>query len=47
LEGVEIYRHLVFEMPGRLGYLTEYSWALAAEFFLALRIYATTPFQVF
>ncbi len=46
LEGVEIYRHPVFEARGRPGYLVEYVWALAAEFFLALRIYATTPFQV-
>ena len=46
LDGVEIYRHSVFEAHGRFGYLVEYAWALAAEFFLALRIYATTPFQV-
>jgi glycosyltransferase involved in cell wall biosynthesis len=46
LDGVEIYRHPVFEAPGRLGYLAEYMWALIAEFFLALRIYAATRFCV-
>jgi glycosyltransferase involved in cell wall biosynthesis len=46
LDGVEIYRHSVFEAHGRLGYLGEYLWALIAEFFLALRIYATTRFRV-
>ena len=46
LDGIEIYRHAVFEAPGRLGYLAEYLWALTVEFLLALRIYATTRFCV-
>jgi glycosyltransferase involved in cell wall biosynthesis len=46
LDGVEIYRHSVVEVPGRLGYLAEYLWALAVEFLLALRVYATTRFCV-
>jgi glycosyltransferase involved in cell wall biosynthesis len=46
LEGIEIYRHFVFEGHGRASYLVEYLGALVAEFFLALRIYAVAPFQV-
>lgn len=46
LEGIEIYRHSVPEASGLLGYFFEYSWALLAEFFLALRIYARTRFRV-
>ncbi len=46
LEGIEIYRHSVPEAAGPLGYLAEYVWALAAEFWLALRIYARTRFRV-
>jgi glycosyltransferase involved in cell wall biosynthesis/peptidoglycan/xylan/chitin deacetylase (PgdA/CDA1 family) len=46
LEGVEIYRHSTFSGNGILGYLVEYAWALTAESFLALRVYAATRFQV-
>ncbi len=47
VDGVEIYRHRTWETSGTLlGYLVEYGWALAAEFFLALRIYARTRFRV-
>ncbi len=46
LEGIEIYRHRVFEGEGRASYLIEYLGALASEFFLALKIYAASPFQV-
>jgi glycosyltransferase involved in cell wall biosynthesis len=46
LEGIEIYRHRVWEASGPLGYLVEYTWALAVEFFLAVRIYARTGFRV-
>jgi glycosyltransferase involved in cell wall biosynthesis len=46
LEGIEIYRHSLWEASGPLGYLVEYSWALAAQFLLALRIYARTRFRV-
>jgi glycosyltransferase involved in cell wall biosynthesis len=46
LEGIEIYRHWLWEASGPLGYLLEYSWALTAQFFLALRIYARTRFRV-
>ena len=45
IEGIEIYRHSVREASGPLGYLLEYSWALAAEFFLALKAYARTRFR--
>ena len=46
LEGIEIYRHWLWEASGPLGYLLEYSWALAAQFFLSLRVYARTRFRV-
>src|SRR5436309_132588 len=46
IEGIEIYRHSVREASGPLGYLLEYSWALAAEFFLALKAYARTRFRI-
>jgi glycosyltransferase involved in cell wall biosynthesis len=47
LEGIEIHRHSLPESSGtRLGYLVEYGWALVLEFFLALRIYARTPFSI-
>ncbi len=46
LEGIDIYRHSIWEAAGPLGYLFEYGWALVAEFFLALRVYAKTRFRV-
>lgn len=46
LEGIEIYRHSLWEASGPLGYLVEYTWALAAEFWLALRVYARTRFKI-
>ena len=46
LEGIEIYRHDLREGSGPLGYLVEYTWALAVELFWALRIYARTGFRV-
>jgi glycosyltransferase involved in cell wall biosynthesis len=45
-EGIEIYRHRLWEASGLLGYFFEYAWALAAEFVLALRVYARTRFRV-
>jgi glycosyltransferase involved in cell wall biosynthesis len=46
LEGIEIYRHWLWEASGPLGYLFEYSWALTAQFLLSLRVYARTRFRV-
>ena len=46
LEGIEIYRHWLWEASGPLGYLLEYSWALTAQFLLALRVYARTRFRI-
>jgi len=45
LEGIEIYRYPIWEASGRLGYLVEYSLALAGGLALALRIYARTRFR--
>jgi len=46
LEGIEIYRYRVWEASGPSGYLVEYALALAAQFWLALRVYARTHFRV-
>jgi glycosyltransferase involved in cell wall biosynthesis len=45
-EGIEIYRHRLWEASGPFGYLLEYGWALLVEFLLTLRIYARTRFRV-
>ncbi|MBI4165358.1 MAG: glycosyltransferase family 4 protein [Acidobacteria bacterium] len=46
LDGIEIYRHKVYEGSGVAGYLIEYAGAIAAEFWLALKIYWRTRFRV-
>ena len=46
LAGIEIYRHRLWEASGPLGYPIEYGWALAAEFYLALKAYARTRFRI-
>jgi glycosyltransferase involved in cell wall biosynthesis len=47
LDGVAIYRHsMPFEASGALGYALEYSWALAAEFLLSLKVLCTRGFDV-
>jgi len=46
VDGIEIYRHRVWEASGALGYLLEYSFALSAQFCLALRIYFRTRFRI-
>jgi len=46
IEGIEIYRHTLWEAVSPLGYLIEYTWALAAQFLLAMRIYARTRFRI-
>jgi glycosyltransferase involved in cell wall biosynthesis len=46
LDGIEIYRHRAWEASGIAGYLLEYSVALAAEFLLALKIFARTRFRI-
>ena len=46
VEGIEIYRHALWEAASPLGYLIEYSWALLAQFLLALKVYARTRFRI-
>ena len=46
LEGVEIYRHKIYEASGVAGYVIEYAGALAAQFWLALKVYWRTRFRV-
>jgi glycosyltransferase involved in cell wall biosynthesis len=46
-DGVHIFRHtLPLEAEGFVGFLTEYTWALVAEFFLAIRVYRRVGFRV-
>ncbi|MFB3922080.1 MAG: glycosyltransferase family 4 protein [Terriglobia bacterium] len=46
LEGIDIYRHALWEAASPLGYLGEYTWALAAQLWLALKVYARTRFRI-
>lgn len=46
LEGIDIYRHRVWEASRPAGYFFEYAAALCAEFYLALKIYVRTRFRV-
>ena len=46
IEGIEIYRHAAWKGDGRAGYVLEYAFALVAEFYLALRVYARAKFQI-
>ncbi|MGH9374916.1 MAG: glycosyltransferase family 4 protein [Terriglobia bacterium] len=45
-EGIEIHRHRLREGSTPAGYLVEYSWALAAEFWLALKVFRRTRFRI-
>ena len=45
-DDIAIYRHRIWEASGPLGYPLEYAWALAAEFYLALRVYARARFRI-
>src|SRR6266542_138082 len=46
IERIEVYRHRVWEASGAVGYFLEYTSALAAQFYLALKIYARGGFRV-
>jgi hypothetical protein len=46
LEGIEVYRHAALEGSSPLGWLLEYPLALAAEFRLALKVYARHRFKI-
>jgi glycosyltransferase involved in cell wall biosynthesis len=45
-EGIEIYRHGLWEASGPFGYFLEYAIALASEFRLALKAYRRTCFRI-
>jgi glycosyltransferase involved in cell wall biosynthesis len=45
-EGIEIYRHGLWEASGALGYMLEYAIALASQFRLALKAYRRTRFRI-
>ncbi|MGE5644769.1 MAG: glycosyltransferase family 4 protein [Acidobacteriota bacterium] len=46
LDGIAIYRHRRMEASGVLGYVLEYGWALAAECYLVLKVFARTRFRI-
>jgi len=46
LEGIRIYRHSAWEASTKIGYVWEYTWALAAELFLVLKVFSRTRFRV-
>jgi glycosyltransferase involved in cell wall biosynthesis len=46
LEGIHIYRHRAWEASTAIGYLLEYAWALAAELYLILKVFADRKFRV-
>ena len=46
IEGIQIYRHNAWEASSKLGYLLEYSLALAAEFYLVFKVFARTRFRI-
>jgi glycosyltransferase involved in cell wall biosynthesis len=45
-EGIEIYRHGVWNSKGRLGYVLEYGLALMAQSYLAWKVYLRQRFKV-
>ncbi|HLI35688.1 MAG TPA: glycosyltransferase family 4 protein [Terriglobia bacterium] len=45
-EGIEIYRHSLWEASSPLGYLVEYIWALAAELRLTVKVYRRSRFRI-
>ncbi len=46
LEGIHIYRHSAWEASSKIGYLLEYTWALAAELYLVLKVFGRTRFRI-
>jgi hypothetical protein len=46
LDGIEIYRYWSWDSRGFIGHVFEYGWSLAAQFFLALKVYARNRFQI-
>jgi glycosyltransferase involved in cell wall biosynthesis len=45
-EGIEIYRHGLWEASGSFGYFLEYAIALVSQFRLALKAYRRTRFRI-
>jgi glycosyltransferase involved in cell wall biosynthesis len=46
LEGIEVFRHAVWEGSSPIGWLLEYPVALVAEFWLALKVHKRNRFKV-
>lgn len=45
-DGVDIYRYWTPRAKGQFGHILEYLWALVAQIYLAIKVYAKTPFQI-
>ncbi len=45
-EGIEIYRHRLYEASSAVGYLLEYGLAILAECYLMLKVFAKTRFRI-
>jgi glycosyltransferase involved in cell wall biosynthesis len=46
LDRIDIYRHRTWDASGVAGYLVEYIWALIAELYLTLKVFAATRFRI-
>jgi len=46
IEGIQIYRHKVWEASSKFGYILEYSLALIAEFYLVFKVFARSRFRI-
>lgn len=46
LDGIHVYRHHMWEASSGLGYLLEYGWALLAEIYLILKVFAQRRFEI-
>jgi glycosyltransferase involved in cell wall biosynthesis len=46
LDGIHIYRHRAYEASTAIGYLLEYSFALAAELYLILKVFTHARFRI-
>jgi glycosyltransferase involved in cell wall biosynthesis len=46
LEGIHVYRHSTRAATSPIGYMVEYGWALAAEIYLVMKVFARTRFRI-
>ncbi|MEM1399780.1 MAG: glycosyltransferase, partial [Pseudomonadota bacterium] len=46
IDGINIYRHILFEASSTVGYLGEYLWALTCEFWLSFKVLRKHGFDI-